>query len=103
MEIALLGTFGYRPRALDGARLGARRASDIPGLGSAALRDPTRDPRSAPELDSGPLKHVKMFMKGGVFRQYAGRACILEIERELLFAYLLYQIHVIKPAQGLAY
>jgi hypothetical protein len=48
------------------------------------------------------IRRVESLLNSEAFRQYAARADILGCERELVLAYLLHVIEVIKPSEGLA-
>jgi hypothetical protein len=53
---------------------------------------------SAPVL----IQHVETLLHSEPFKQYAACAGILGCERELVLAYLLHVVEVIKPSEGLA-
>ena len=48
------------------------------------------------------LERVEILINSTAFRRYANHAGILGFERELVLAYLLYSVEVIKPSEGLA-
>ena len=48
------------------------------------------------------IQRVEALLASGTFRQYADRGGIVGCERELLLAYLLHVVEVIKPSEGLA-
>jgi hypothetical protein len=53
--------------------------------------------QSAPVL----MQRVESLLDSDAFKQYAARAGILGCERELVLAYLLHVVEVIKPSEGL--
>ena len=48
------------------------------------------------------VQRVESLLNSAAFRQYAARAGIAGCERELVLAYLLHVVEVIKPSEGLA-
>ncbi len=54
--------------------------------------------RSAPVL----VQRVESLLRSDAFQQYAARAGILGCERDLVLAYLLHVVEVLKPSEGLA-
>jgi len=48
------------------------------------------------------VQRIETLLAAESFAAYAGRAGILGCERELLLAYLLHAVEVIKPSEGLA-
>jgi hypothetical protein len=48
------------------------------------------------------IRRVESLLNSEGFKQYATRAAILGYERELVLAYLLHVVEVIKPSEGLA-
>jgi hypothetical protein len=50
---------------------------------------------------AGLVQRVEGLLSSAAFQQYAARAGILGCERELVLAYLLHMVEVIKPSEGL--
>jgi hypothetical protein len=48
------------------------------------------------------IQRVESLLGSGAFRQYAARGFILGCECELVLAYLLHMVEVVRPSQGLA-
>ena len=47
-------------------------------------------------------QRVESLLRSDAFKQYAARAGILGCERDLVLAYLLHVVEVLKPSEGLA-